>query len=128
VTDGVEGITTAALGLALDAASLRQQAIAANVANANSIGYVPLTVSFEAQLDDARRALATQGRLDGASLAGVQPRLEPVAVDAAGVPPKVLVDVEMASLARNSVQYQALVKGLQRHYALLSAAIGEGKR
>jgi flagellar basal-body rod protein FlgB len=128
MTDGIEAITTAALGLALDAASLRQQAIAANIANAGSADYAPVTVSFDAQLEDARRALESPGRLDATSLAGVQPRLEAVPFDATGEPPEVSLDVEMANLARNSVQYQALLKALSRHYAMLSAAVSEGKR
>ncbi len=128
MTEGIEAITTAALGLALDAASLRQQALAANVANASSVDYVPLTVNFEAQLEDARRALEAQGRLDATSLAGVRPRLEPVPLDGAGLPPKVQLDVEVAKLSANAVHYQALVKALSRHYALLSAAVSEGKR
>lgn len=126
--DGLEAITTKALGLALDAASMRQQAIAANIANANSVGYAPLTVNFEAQLADARRALESQGRLDAASLAGVQPRLDTLGLDASGRPAKVLLDVEVAELSRNAVQYQTLVKALNRHLALLSDAIGEGKK
>ena len=49
MTDGIEAVTRSALALALDAASLRQQAIATNIANANVIDYVPQRVSFEAQ-------------------------------------------------------------------------------
>lgn len=127
MTEGLEAITTAALGLALDAASLRQQAISANIANAGSEGYVPVRVSFEAQLEDARRALESRGFLDKTSLEGVEPGVEP-ALDAAGLPAQVMLDVEMADLARNAVHYQALLRGLSRHYALLSAAVGDGKK
>lgn len=128
MTEGIEAITTAALGLALDAAALRQQAHAANIANAATPGYAPVRVSFEAQLDDARRALESQGRLDGDSLAGVEPGLEPAPLDESGLPAKVLLDAEVADMARNSVHYQALLKGLSRHYAVLSAAIADGKK
>jgi len=128
MTDGIEAITTTALGLALDAANLRQQTIAGNISNANTVDYVPLRVSFEAQLVDARRALESQGRLDLTSLAGVQPRIERAGLDSRGLPPKLLLDVEVAGMVQNSVRYQALVKGLSRHYATLSAAVSEGKR
>ena len=64
MTDGIEAVTRSALALALDAASLRQQAIATNIANANAIGYVPQRVSFEEQLVDARRGMAQNGRTD----------------------------------------------------------------
>ncbi len=128
MTEGLEAITTTALGLALDAAALRQEAIAANIANADSVDYVPLTVSFEAQLDDARRALEGQGRLDATSIAGVRPRLETAALDARGLPPKVLLDAEVARMTQNAVHFQALAKALSRHFGILSAAVSDGKK
>lgn len=128
MTDGAEAVTLSAVRLALDAASLRQQAIAANIANASTPGWAPLRVSFEAQLEDARRALEGGGRLDAASLAGVEPRLEAEAVDGFGLPAQVMLDAEMAELSRNSVQYQALLRGLRSHLGLLAAAIADGKK
>jgi flagellar basal-body rod protein FlgB len=128
MTEGLEAITTAALGLALDAASLRQQAIAANIANADTEGYVPVKVSFEDQMEEAREALQCRGRLDASSLAGVQPRLESVALDSRGLPAKVMLDLEVADMAANGVQYQALIRGLSRQFAILSAAISDGKK
>ena len=129
MTEGMEAVTTAALSLALDAATLRQQAIAANIANANTAGYKPVRVNFEAQLDDARLALQSEGRLDAASLAGVSPRLEiDRSYGAQGLSPKVMIDVEVARLAQNAVQYQALVKGLSRHFSILSMAVSDGKK
>ena len=129
MTEGLEAITTTALGLALDAASLRQQAISANIANANSIDYVPVKVNFEAQLDDARQALQSNGRLDASALAGVAPKLEmDVDTTVLGLSPKVSLDIEVARMAQNAVHYQALVKGLSKHYAILSAAVNDGKK
>jgi flagellar basal-body rod protein FlgB len=128
MTEGIEAITTAALGLALDAAALRQQAISANIANAETEGYVPVRVSFEDQLEEARQVLDGRGRLDVASLAGVQPRLEPLAATGSGLPPKIMLDVEVADMTANAVQYQALIKGLTKHYAILMAAITDGKK
>jgi len=128
MTEGIEAITTAALGLALDAASLRQQAAAANIANAGAEGYAPVRVSFEAQLGDARAALQGHGRLDAASLAGVRPALEPAPPDARGLPAKVMLDVEVAGMAQNAVHYQALVRALSKHFAVLSAAVSDGKK
>lgn len=127
MTEGIEAATSAALTLALDAASMRQQAIAANIANANVTGYVPQRVSFETQLEDARRSMAQTGRLDPVSLGQVQPRLEP-AVDRFGSSSSVQLDVEAAEMARNAVHYQALVKGLSRHFSILSMAAGDGRK
>jgi len=127
MTDGIEAVTRSALALGLDAASLRQQAIAANIANANAAGYVPQRVSFEAQLGEARRNLAQTGRLDAYALSQVRPRIESV-VDGPGAPASVQLDVEAAEMARNNVHYQALVKGLSRHFAILSMAVGDGRK
>lgn len=123
----IESITSAALGLALDAASLRQQAIATNLANANTPDYAPMAVSFEDQLEDARRALQANGRLDPTALAGVRPALQE-APAVAGVRAGLSIDVEAANLAQNAVHFQALVKGLSRHYALLYAAASDGRK
>ena len=127
MTEGIEAATSAALTLALDAASLRQQAIAATIANANVNGYVPQRVSFEAQLEDARQSMAHIGRLDPVSLGQVQPRLEP-AVGRFGSSSLVQLDMEAAEMARNAVHYQALVKGLSRHFSILSMAAGDGRK
>lgn len=128
MTEGLEAITARVLGLALDAASLRQQAIAANIANANTADYVPVRVSFESQLDEARRVLQEGRSIDASSLVGVEPRLERAGLEGTGLPVKVMLDVEVANLAQNSVHYQALVKGLSKHYAVLSAAVSDGKK
>ncbi|RAN48433.1 flagellar basal body protein [Herbaspirillum rubrisubalbicans] len=127
MTDAVETITTHALGLALDAASLRQQAIAANIANVGASGYVPLRVNFESQLEDARRTLASEGALDAHALDGVVPRLEARA-DANGVVSPVRLDVEMADMAQNAIQYQALLRGLSKNFSILSLAIDDGRK
>ncbi|EJL72197.1 flagellar basal body protein [Variovorax sp. CF313] len=127
MTDGIEAVTRSALALALDAASMRQQAIAANIANANVVGYVPQRISFEAQMVEVQRSMEQSGRIDAFALAQVRPNIEP-AVDDAGVPRQVQLDVEAADMARNAVHYQALVKGLSRHFSLLSMAASDGRK
>ena len=127
MTEGIEAVTTTMMGLALDAASLRQRVTAANIANVDTAGYAPMKVSFEAQMADVRRSLSSNDRLDSASIEAMQPRLEQ-ALDMAGLPAKVMLDVEVANMAQNAVQYQALVKGLAKHYAILSSAVSDGKK
>lgn len=123
--NGPEAITSAMLSKALDAASMRQQIIATNIANANVADYVPLTVNFEAQLGQLTQT--RHGLLDAASLAEVRPTPEPM-LDTAGFPAKVMLDVEVSNLAQNAVHYQALVKCLSRQNAILSAAVSDGKK
>lgn len=127
MTNGIESITTAALGLALDAASQRQRVIAGNIANAGTVGYTPLRLGFVEQMEDARRLTASGQTLDSYSLAAFQTRLSPV-LDANGQPAKVQLDEEVAAMSQNSVQYQALVKGLNRHLSILGTAASDGKR
>lgn len=125
--NGIEAITQKTLGLALEAASLRQKAIAANIANLHTEGYAPLQVDFDAQLEAARRALYTRGSIDTHALATVQPLLT-FAPDVAGQRAEVRLDEQMAALADNAVQYQTLLKGLARQYAIYSIAVNDGKK
>jgi len=122
MTHSLEAITTTALGVALDAAQMRQQVIAANIANANVGGYAAQRLSFDAVLSE------TWSR-DGASVrpVSVQATVAP-ALDASGQPVPVQLDAEMAQLSVTQLQYQALVKGLNRHFAVLQSAITDGKR
>jgi flagellar basal-body rod protein FlgB len=123
----IESLTTASLSMALDAASLRQQVIAANIANAGRPGYVARKVSFEAQFADVSRALSgiDSGRSPG--LPDLQVRIEAdQAPDGQAEP--VQLDVQVSALAQNALHYQALVKGLSKHMAILASAATEGKR
>jgi flagellar basal-body rod protein FlgB len=123
----IEAVTVAALSAALATASQRQAALAANIANAASEGYVPLRLPFEAHLAEARATLREAGRLDLASAASLRAEAEPE-LDAAGQPAPVQLDVEVADLARNAVQFQALAQGLSRHLGLLALAAADGRR
>jgi flagellar basal-body rod protein FlgB len=128
MTEGLEAVTSTALALALDAASLRQQAHALNIANAGSEGYTPVRVSFEAQLEAARADLHAGGLLRRDSLEDVAPVLEPVAPAADGLLPKVQLDLEVAAMSQNATHFNALLKALSRHYALLGSAVRDGKK
>jgi len=104
--------------LALDAASLRQQAIAHNIANANTPGYVPLGVNFEQQLAFAR------GASGGSVPASVKPFIEP---DTSGTT-RVALDMEMVKLTQNTVHYQSLLKALDKRGSIIATAVNEGRR
>lgn len=118
----LEALTTRVLSTALDAASLRQQLIATNIANVNTPGYVTQRVSFEALFEAGLSA--TESKV-------AQPVLYPQIQafrDAAGATQGVALDMEMASLAQNTLHQQVLLRGLQRHLGMLSSAVSEGKR
>ena len=105
--------------LALDAASLRHQAIANNIANASSSLYAPLKVNFEEQLGFARSGLGAAGVPNH-----VKPFIEPEGGPVTGV----RLDMEMVKLAQNTVHYQSLLRALDKRGSILSAAISEGRR
>jgi flagellar basal-body rod protein FlgB len=114
----IESLQGAGAGLAriaLDAAALRHQAIAHNLANLHSLDYVPLGVRFDARLRALGRSGPEPARLVQEPERGTGPRPQDV-------------DVEMTRLAENTVHYQALLRALGRQMAILGDAIGEGRR
>jgi flagellar basal-body rod protein FlgB len=112
---------SAIIGVALDATTMRHQAIAHNIANVNTPGYHALGVSFEGSLAQAR-AEAQAGRpLTPSMMADLQPRMEE---DGSGA---VSLEMEIAHLSENTLQHQTLLKMLSRHYANLRTAITDGK-
>lgn len=123
----IEAVTTAALALAMDAANLRHQAIASNIANHGAPGHVPHKLDFAAHMQDVRRSLDGKGVIDPAALAAVQLQLEPV-LEGNGRPAKVALDAEVADMAQNSLHYQVLARALNRHLAILASAASDGKR
>lgn len=122
----IDSSTSALLSLALDAAGMRQQAIAHNIANANTPGYQRISVSFEQRLAALGDAAGNMAAPSLASLASLRPSFEYAAPVEAGS--AVAIDQEMAQLSENTLHHQALLKALNKHLSLMSIAINEGKR
>lgn len=111
-------ITSVALERALSGASLRQQALSDNLANANVPGYQRKDVDFQSTLQRA--------------MAGGKPALEQTsfsiqetgegAVRADGG--TVDVDKEATSLAQNSLMYESLATVIKSRSSILRTAIG----
>jgi len=120
----VSGTLTGDLVLrALDAASLRHAAHAANIANASTEGYQALRVSFEEQLLAARDALLNR---DEAVSRRALESLQPV-IEVESSVERVRLDQEMSSMMQNALRYQALLTALSKNGAFLRAAIHEGR-
>lgn len=116
--------TIGLLQLALDAAAMRQQAIAHNIANANTPGFQRVAVSFESRIEALKQAVQ-EGRAPSlAGLGDYRPAFETVGRPGDGV----ALDLEMASLSENTLRHQALLKALNKELALIGTAINEGKR
>lgn len=111
------------LAAAMDACALRNKTIASNVANADTPGYKRAYVQFE----DALKEMLATGRD-----ISQEPALASVAAD--NSPSQrpdgnnVNVDVEMAELARTTIEYNALVELQKLKSGLLSTAINGGSR
>jgi flagellar basal-body rod protein FlgB len=126
VTSIIDNNTSALLSLALDAAAMRQQAIAQNIANANTPGYQRVSVSFESRLAALADGAGRSGTPSLASLGDFRPSFEYAAASEQGS--GVALDLEMAQLSENTLHHQALLKALNKHLALMGIAINEGKR
>jgi flagellar basal-body rod protein FlgB len=110
--------TQQALGAALRGAQARHQALAGNIANATTPGYVRQEVEFHTALQTALAAgrkpseLAFTARPDG--VAGAV-RADGGTID---------VDAESAKLAANALEYQAIVAVKEARGAAVKAALG----
>lgn len=123
----IDNNTIALLNLALDATTMRHQAIAHNIANAGTPGYRPIGVNFEAQLAQAREAAERQPDRPLASLGTFQPVFELLPPNAFG-DTAVSLDMEIAKLSENTLHHEALLKALSRQFSIIGSAINEGKR
>jgi flagellar basal-body rod protein FlgB len=116
----MELFDTTQIGLerALSGASLRQQAIAQNIANVNTPGYRRQEVDFESAL----QAAWDQG---SGSVEHVHPSVE---TDTSSVMradgSSVDIDTEAAEQAKNGLQYEAVSSVMKARTAILKSAIG----
>jgi flagellar basal-body rod protein FlgB len=112
--------TQVALERAIAGTSQRQQALASNLANANTPGYQRVDVEFH----DALAAALGRGR------DAVEHTTFTAQVDAAGATradgSTVDVDAESAKLAANALEHQAAVQVAATRIAIIKSAIGTG--
>lgn len=102
-----------ALAFALDGLTVQQQAIANNLANVNTPGFLATNVSFESQLASA---LAN----GGTASATLVPSTNPVGLDGNNVS----TGNQLIRLEQNSLQYQAVSQQLTTQFQILSGSMG----
>ena len=126
------GITQDLTSRALDAAALRHNVLASNIANASNPQYVPLQVNFEEQLQLLRADLLR--RTDAAevrqALAGVEPRVEAdPSYSGSGVSSseQVRLDAEISKMMQNAVYYQSLLTAISKNGSIMKMAVREGR-
>jgi flagellar basal-body rod protein FlgB len=118
------GLTSRLLTLALDGAIARHTAIAMNVANAGVEGYQPVVARFDEMLDQLRGGQS----VTESTLASVGSAMsnQPLVPDQQAT--QVQLDTEMAKLAQNTVQYQALLAANGKLTSMVRMAINEGRK
>lgn len=118
---------------AMDASWLKNQAISNNMANVNTPGYKRETVNFEATLKSALEQEASVGmnKTHGGHIDinnSGEPRIEKVMDTSFRMDDNnVDIDVEMAELSKNQLQYNALTNQLNAQLQRLRSAITGGR-
>jgi flagellar basal-body rod protein FlgB len=123
---GAEAVTGQLLRIALDASAMRHQAVASNIANAQSEGYRAKRLDFEKQLASARDLLLDRTQVANATTALAN--IRPAVTSSGGQSQAVRIDEQMAMLAMNTLHYQALTTALNKKIAIMAAAISGGNR
>jgi flagellar basal-body rod protein FlgB len=123
------GVTSQLVSVALDAALTRHAAIATNIANADTPDYHPFATRFDQLVTELQgrvtdRAndlvLSRDAQRMSASLQSLPVVLDPSTS-------KVELDMQMAQLAKNSLQYQALLTAQGKLMSLTHMVISEDK-
>lgn len=102
--------TVELVSLALDAALMRQTAIANNIANANTMNYQTLEVNFEQQIQE--RSI----NLNHEKLSSIHPYYQVSDHQSS-------IDEQMALNVQNMTHYRALIKGLNQKLAIMKLAL-----
>jgi flagellar basal-body rod protein FlgB len=116
--------TQLALERAIEGAGKRHEALAANLANANTPGYQRVDVDFHGALaaaigrgEDSRTALQSLSLSPAKDAAAGATRADGSTVD---------IDAESAKLAENALEQQAAVQVAHARLGILRAAMGTG--
>lgn len=122
---------------ALDAAWVRNEVIAQNIANVDTPGYKKSSVAFEEYLQDASQKKGFRGNTtdrrhipigrnnENARIrvvkdhSGLSTRLDGNNVD---------IELEMAEMAKNNIRYNTLIQSISSSYQRIRTVITEGRR
>jgi flagellar basal-body rod protein FlgB len=110
--------TQLALERAISGASMRQEVLANNLANAETPGFQRSDVDFHSTLAAAMKT-DDAGRIEATSFSA-QPDAQTLRADGNGVD----VDVESANMAKNGLEYEALVSVAKARIGIIQAAMG----
>lgn len=116
--------TSLLLEKAASGASRRQDVIAGNLANVNTPGYIRRDISFKDQLASAIKNNATEGPAERASITRTVAKAfmdssMPLRLDGNNVD----IDMEMATLAENNIEYAAYTRLLSDKIGIMRTVI-----
>ena len=111
--------TQLALGAALRGANVRQAALADNLANVDTPGYLRKDVDFHGALS---AAMEGGDNPEGMTFAAQDDASAPVRADGNSVD----IDAENSALAQNALEYDALTKVASSRTDILKTAMGVG--
>jgi flagellar basal-body rod protein FlgB len=112
-------VTQLSLETAIRGSAMRQTTLAGNVANANTPGYRRQDVDFHGALQAAMSA-GTEGNVENVACSAATDSSAPMQADGNAVD----IDVENANLAKNGLEYEALVSVASARIAILKSAMG----
>ncbi len=112
--------TQLALERTISGAAARNEALAANLANANTPGYQRVDVAFHSALADAMASARPTTALERTAFTT---ETDPTAVTRADGS-SVDVDAESAKLAANGLEYEQLATAARVRVAILRSAMG----
>ncbi len=113
-------ITQIALERTIQGASVRNEALAANLANANTPGYQRVDVDFHGALAQAMNTGGPREALESASFAPQTDGAGAMRADGSTVD----VDAESAKLAANGLEHQTAVSIASARLSILRSAMG----
>jgi flagellar basal-body rod protein FlgB len=123
------GVTSQLVSVALDAALTRHAAIAANIANVDTPGYRPLATRFDQLVTELQGRVTDRSNDLATARDGERMRdsLQSLPIVPDPLSTKVELDMQMAQLAKNTLQYQALLTAQGKLASLMQMVISEGK-
>jgi flagellar basal-body rod protein FlgB len=113
-------ITQLSLESAIRGSAMRQTALASNVANANTPGYRRQDVDFHGALRSAMSAGDNGAGVESVAFSATTDSSAPMQADGNAVD----IDVENATLAKNGLEYEALVSIAAARIQILKSAMG----
>jgi flagellar basal-body rod protein FlgB len=114
-------VTQVALNEAMSGSAARQQALANNIANANTPNFTRSDLDFQSQLASALQSGNTQS-LESLTFSPQADTTSPVQADGNNVD----VDTEMSDMSENALDYESLVQIANARLKMLSDVIGSG--